>query len=65
MLESSRASVDVTINSYLGLFQRLFKVYANDSAMMRTQATFYQMMHGPADDVTVFANRLQEQAGVV
>jgi hypothetical protein len=65
MLESSRASVDRTSNSYFGLVQHLLKVYATESAMMRAQATFYQMMQHPAEDVPVFASRLQEQAGLL
>jgi hypothetical protein len=41
MLESSRASVDLTINSDPGLVQHLLKVYATESAMMRALAAFY------------------------
>jgi hypothetical protein len=33
--------------------------------MMRAQATFYQMMKHPGEDVSVFASRLQEQAGLL
>jgi Retrotransposon gag protein len=65
MLESSRASVDRTINSYPGLVQHLHKVYATESAMMRAQAAFYQMMQHPGEDVPLFASRLQEQAGLL
>jgi hypothetical protein len=65
MLESSRASVDRTVNSYLGLVQHLHKVYATEPAMMRAQATFYQMMQHPGEEVPVFASRLQEQAGLL
>jgi hypothetical protein len=65
MLESSRASVYRTINSYHGIIQHLLKVYATESAMMRAQATFYQMMQHTGEDVLVFASRLQEQAGLL
>jgi hypothetical protein len=65
MLESSSDSVDRTINSYSGLVQHLLKVYATESAMMRAQAAFYQMMQHPGEDVPVFASRLQEQAGLL
>jgi hypothetical protein len=43
MLESSRDSVNLAINSYPGLVQHLLKVYATESAMMRAQENFYQM----------------------
>jgi hypothetical protein len=65
MLESSRASVDRAINSYPGIVQDLLKVYATESAMMRAQAVFYQMMQHPGEDVSLFACRLQEQAGLL
>jgi Retrotransposon gag protein len=65
MLESSRASVDRTINSYSSLVQHLLKVYATESAMMRAQAAFYQMTQHPGEDVPLFASRLQEQAGLL
>jgi hypothetical protein len=51
MLEYSRASVDKTINSYPGLVQHLLKVYATESAIMRADATFDQMMQHPGEDV--------------
>jgi hypothetical protein len=65
MLESSRAYVDRTINSYPGLVQHLLKVYATESAMMRAQAAFYQMMQHTGENVPLFASRLQEQAGLL
>jgi hypothetical protein len=65
MLESSRYSVYRTIYSYPGLVQHLLKVYATESAMMRTQAAFYQMMQHPGEDVLLLASRLQEQAGLL
>jgi hypothetical protein len=65
MLESSRASVDRTINSYSGLVQHVLMVYATGLAMMRAQAAFYQMMQHPGEDVPLFASRLQEQAGLL
>jgi hypothetical protein len=65
MLESSRASVDLTINSYPGQVQHLLKVYATESAMMRAQAAFYQMMQHTGEDVPLFASRLQEKAGLL
>jgi hypothetical protein len=64
MLESSRASLDLSINTYPGLVQHLLKVYATELAMMRAQATFYQMMQHPGEDDPVLASRLQEQAGL-
>jgi hypothetical protein len=51
MLKSSRVPVDRTINSYSGLVQHLLRVYATESAMMRAQAAFYQMMQHPGEDV--------------
>jgi hypothetical protein len=48
--------VDRTINSYSGLVQHLLKVYATQVAMMRAQATFYQMMQHPGEDIPVFAS---------
>jgi hypothetical protein len=65
MLKSSRASVDLTINSYPGLVQHLLKDYAIESAMIRAQAAFYQMMQYPREDVPLFASRRQEQAGLL
>jgi hypothetical protein len=65
MLESSRASVDRTINSYPGLVQHLLRVYAIESARMRAQAAFHQMMQHPGEDVPLFASRLQAQAGLL
>jgi hypothetical protein len=65
MLESSRASVDRTINSYPGLVQHLLKVYATESAMMRAKAAFYRMMQHPGEDVPLFASRLQEQSSLL
>jgi hypothetical protein len=51
MLESSRDSVNLTINLYLDLVQHLFKVYATESAMIRAQATFYEMTQHHGEDV--------------
>jgi hypothetical protein len=65
MLDSSRDSVDLAINSYPGLVQHLLKIYATETAMMRAQETFYQIMQHPGEDVPVFAGRLQEQAGLL
>jgi hypothetical protein len=64
MLESSNAPVDRTINSYPGLVQHILKAYASESAMMRAQAAFYQVMQHPGEDVPLFASRLQEQDGL-
>jgi hypothetical protein len=65
MLESSRASAYRIIISYPGLVQHLLKIYATESAMMRAQAAFYQMMQHHGEDVPVFASRLQEKAGLL